>query len=116
MTWHISTSEEGRYYGKFATKEDAIAEGIAEGLEVFWVGEARPPKPISEGIFADWVIDQAIDYLEEDYSLDGCEFKSTDDQRKTLQEELRLVVNRWLDQYNLHPKWFLVDNPERIEA
>ena len=115
MTWHVATEEDGPYYGEFATREDAIAEGIAADYEVFWVGESRLPKALAEGVFADEVVEKALENLEEDWMPDVFDWEAKPEQLKTLQEELRLVVDRWIEQYRLQPTWFLIGNPERIE-
>jgi hypothetical protein len=114
VSWHISTSEEDGFYGNFPTKDEAIAEGTAAGYEVFYVGKGRPPKALSEGIFAEEIVEHALDNLEEDWSLDFATFEPTEQQLKTLTEELQIVVDRWFDQYKLHPEWFLVDDVERV--
>ncbi|MBD1871908.1 hypothetical protein H6F75_00290 [Nodosilinea sp. FACHB-131] len=113
-TWAISQFEHDEYYGEFATKEDAIAEGNAAGYEGFWVGQRREPSPLSDGVFAADLIESALETLEDEWGLECASFEPTAAQLKTLEEEVRIVVDRWFDQYNLHPKWFIVDNPEAI--
>lgn len=114
--WHIAPSGEGNYYGDFPTKEAAIAEGNASGYGVFWVGQERPPCDLSEGIFADEIVENAVDNLEEDWSLEFASFEPTEDQLKTLEKELKLAVDRWIQDCGLQPKWFIVDSPERVEV
>jgi hypothetical protein len=115
MTWHISTSEEGHYYGEYPTREDAIKGGIAEGYATFWVGESRPPLPLSEGVYADAVIESALDSLEEDWLLDQFDWEASPEQVEALQVGLRKVVDGWVKEQGLEPTWFVVDKPERIE-
>jgi hypothetical protein len=116
MTWHISTTEEGHYYGEYATREDAILEGIAAGYRAFWVGESRPPCPLSQGVYADAVIDAALENLEEDWLIDQFEWEADPEQEEALQVELRKVVDRWIKAQGLEPTWFVVDKVELVES
>lgn len=116
MTWHISTIENDEFFGEYSTREDAIKGGIAEGCTTFWVGESRPPLPLSEGVYGDAVIESALESLEDEWLIDGHEWKAKPEQLKTLQEELRLVMDRWMDQYKLHPTWFVMDKVELIDS
>jgi hypothetical protein len=118
MAWYISTSEEGHYYGDCPDREDAIATGILEGYDSFWLGESRPPKPLSEGIYADSIVENAMENLEEDWclGLDFANFEPTEEQLEALQSELRNTVDRWIEQHRLQPQWSIIDSPERIDV
>lgn len=114
--WYISPSEEGNYYGDSPTKAAAIAEGNASGYKVFWVGQSRPPCDLSEGIYADSIVESAIENLEEDWCLEFATFEPTEDQLKALQIALRTALDQWVTEQGLTPEWFIIDNPERVEA
>jgi hypothetical protein len=114
--WHIATSEEGHYYGDYPTREEAIAEGIAEGHEVFYVGQSRPPCDLSEGIYADAIVESAVDNLEEDWCLEFATFEPSKDQLNILQLALREAVDSWIKSQRLEPTWFIVARPERVEV
>jgi hypothetical protein len=117
MTWVISVSEEEGYYGDYPTREEAIAAGFQEfGEPPFYVGKSRPPAPLSSGIDAEQIIDYAIECpLEEDWCLEFAHFEPTDEQVAELTQQLRVVVDAWVKRHGLEPKWFVVDNIERIE-
>jgi hypothetical protein len=116
MTWHISTTEDGHYYGEYATREDAILEGIAADYEKFWVGESRPPLPLSEGVYADAVIESALESLDDEWLLDDFDWTATTPQVEILQSRLRKVVDDWVKEQGLEPTWFVVDKVELIES
>ena len=114
--WTISDSEEGNYYGDYPSKDDAIATGLAElNGDPFWVGKARPPKALSHGIFADEILDQAQENLEDEWQVEWNDFEPTEEQVADLQQRLRAVVDQWFVDHDLSPKWFLVDDVEGIE-
>lgn len=112
--WHIAT-DEGNYYGEFDSKEDAIKGGKAEGYDIFYVGKERAPDPLSSGVFADWLSEQTLENLEEDWGLDFVHFGPTKEQVEDLQQRLRTVVDQWITEQKLEPTWFLIDDVERIE-
>jgi hypothetical protein len=112
--WMISPFEECGYYGDFPSKDAAIAGGIAEGLGTFFVGKARPPRPLSDGIYADSIVENAIENLEEDWCLEFATFEPTADHYAILQAELRAVIGRWVEAQGLTPRWQLVDGIEKI--
>jgi len=111
-----SYSGDGEYFtGDYATKEEAIAEA-SEIHSRFFVGKNRPPKPLSTGIFVDSIIEDAMNTLEDEWCAEWATFAPTDEQKKTLQEEIEIVMDRWFDQYKLHPKWFVVDDVEQFPS
>ena len=118
MGWHISESEEGNYYGDFATREEAVAEGIAEGGGGFYVGQARAPKPLSRGVFAESIIESAIETLEDDWGFEfvNFEFEPTPDQIADLQTRMRSLVDQWVKSNGLTPDWFVIDKAEYVEV
>ena len=115
MTWHIATGKKSPYYGEFDTREDAIAGGIAEGYTSFWVGQSRPPLPLSEGVYADAVIESALESLEDEWLLDDFEWEPSHEQVEALQVELRKVVDQWVKEQGLEPTWVVSDQGELIE-
>ena len=116
MGWHISESEEGNYYGDFATREEAVAEGIAEGGGGFYVGQARAPKPLSNGVFAESIIESALETLEDDWGFEFVSFEPTPDQIADLQTRMRSLVDQWVKSNGLTPDWFVIDNAEYVEV
>lgn len=80
-----------------------------------YVGQGRPPKPLSQGVFADGMIESAIDCLEEEWCLDFAHFEPSKEQVDDLQQRLRAAVDQWIKDQNLEPSWFLVDDVERID-
>lgn len=116
MGWLIASSPEGPYSGYYGTKELAIQAGLAQFSHPFWVGESRPPSPLSAGIYADAVIEAAMVELEEDWGLDFCEFNVTEAQVLDLQAQLRAVVDAWVANHGLTPQWQIIDNPIHIKA
>ena len=83
------------------------------------MGKCRPPRPISQGIFGDALVETAIDTLEDDYFLDGVavtdDWKPTPEQYKDLEKRLAPVIDAWVSDHGLTPTWFVVDNIQRIE-
>jgi len=113
--WTIST-DSAHYQGNFPTREHAISEGISQGHSVFWVGKAEPPKPLSEGFHARDIIDEARDWLEEDWHLEESEgWEPTQSDYDDLQQRLGASIDAWIKERGLTPYWFVVRNPERIE-
>lgn len=106
----------GPFYGGFDTREEAILEArdIYEGS--FYVGQLRPPiRP--EGII------NAADILEslandDDYQGEWAEGwpDASEAQVQELDDEFTRVLAAWLDRHGLRPKWFVVPDPELIEA
>ena len=116
MTWHIATGKESPYYGEFATREDAIAGGIAEGYTSFWVGQSRPPLPLSEGVYADVVIESALESLEDEWLIEAFKWEPTHEQVEALQVELRKIVDQWVKDQGLEPTWVVSDQGELIDS
>jgi hypothetical protein len=113
--WTIST-DGAHYHGKFPTREHAISEGISQGHSVFWVGMAEPPKPLSEGFNARDIIEDAQDWLEEDWHLEeSAGWEPTQADYDDLQQRLKQAIDTWIQERGLTPYWFVVRNPERIE-
>ena len=114
--WTISSSEESQYYGDYPSKDEAIASGLIEfNGDPFWVCKARPPKDLSQGIFADSILEQAQENLEDEWCVDWNNFEPSEEQVADLQQRLETVVDQWFVDQGLSPKWFLVDDIERIE-
>lgn len=114
--WTISTSEEGQYYGDYPTRDEAIASGRIElDGDPFWVGEARSPQKLSDGVFAESILDQAQENLEDEWMVDWNDFEPSEAQVVDLQQRLRAVVDQWVANHGLSPRWFIVDDTEKIE-
>jgi hypothetical protein len=116
MTWHISNSEEGYYYGDYSSREDAIASGHEEfSGDDFWIGEACPPKPLSHGVFASEIIERATECLGQDDET-WEEFNPAKEQLTELQSRIRGVIDEWVEASGLAPTWFLIQNADGIEG
>lgn len=113
--WSIST-DSAHYHGDFPSREAAIAEGVSQGHSVFWVGKTEPPKPLSEGFYARDIIEEAKDWLEEDWHLEEASgWEPTQSDYDDLQQRLKNAFDDWIKERGLTPDWFVVRNPERIE-
>jgi len=114
--WCISADEGSGYYGDYPTKDAAIAAGRIEfDGDPFWVGKARPPKPLSNGVYADWVLESAQEDLDDEWFVEWNSFEPSEEQVADLQQRLRAVVDEWFANHGLQPGWFLVDDIERVE-
>lgn len=113
--WAVSSDGERFGHEDFASREEAIREGvIAYGGQSFYVGRIeRPTQP------EEWF--EAEDWLElvsgqDEYAGDHAEDwdNSTPEQRAELTEEIRKVMAAWLDRHRLRPTFWNVANPELI--
>jgi hypothetical protein len=105
------------FRGEFIRIVNAIGEAlqyVADG-DYFWIGEIR--KPIQPEQFF-----TALEWLEtvscqDDYSGDFAEDwdDSTKTQRTDLENRVRSVMSQWLDENNLRPSHFCVDNETRYK-
>jgi len=102
------------FTGAFKTCEEAKAEGHAIALECgrdsFWVGESASPPPPEHS----WYADEWLEYLSE-WTEDEDWDKSTKEQREELESEVRALMSKWLDKYDLRPKFFVVENVVQIK-
>lgn len=106
--------------GFFDTRDEAIKSGVDE-LEgaSFWIGETRPPMSpelafsfsnIFDAVLYedDYCIDAAEDYIS---NLDGVGAKLKDE----LEAKVQPIIKEWLEKHSLMPKFFIVENEEKIE-
>jgi hypothetical protein len=108
----------GEFYGDYPTKEELIDDLLESGEKgVIYVGKLRPPRPLSEGIYADMVLENAQDLLEEDWLLECSYFSPDPNLISELQVELRKVVDQWFEKNsdNLEPKWGVVYDVEEVD-
>lgn len=108
--------DEERYFGGFATPEQAAAEAFDEYPDrtAVWVGENYQPHP--EGyIDADLVIEHIT--CQDEYCIDAADGwpDATKEQYEELTAALRKVVGDWLDKHKLRERFFLVTNVKRFE-
>lgn len=116
--WAIARST--HFCGEYGSRKAAIKAGLVEfGGDPFFIGELQQPAPISRGIDARYLVEQCIETLEEDYCLD---IPATDEwpdatpeQYKDLQDRLGAVLDAWVQDHQLSPRWFVVVNVERID-
>lgn len=106
--WSVSSNGED-FWGEFDSRNEAVAEGIANDLEIFWVGRNRAPTPLSDGVDAEELISKAIENLEDDWCFDFVEFEPAESLLKELEQDIRSVVNHWVERHKLHPKWCIIE-------
>jgi hypothetical protein len=111
--WSVSTDEE-IYHGKFASKEEAIAEGRSLNEGPFWVGKCEEPTQPEEW----W---DAVDWIEhvrcqDEYSSDWADgaVPASKAQIEELEAEVRPILAAWLDRHGLRPTHFNID-PSSVE-
>ncbi len=111
MSFSYSFDEE-RFDGDYATREEALAEAVAEGSDrpCIWVGENVPPtQPEYRWHAEDW-----LEYVscQDDYSGEWAEGwdDSTKEQRAELEDQVRQVMADWLDKHKLRPRHYTVTN------
>lgn len=114
--WSISTDHE-RYYGEYATKNEAIAEArTGEGRH--WVGQCVPPiqpEELFTGNEVEWWINHVV--LEHnDYCGEWAEGALDTDrkERDELAAEIRPIIAAWLDRNKLRPTHWNID-PNTVE-
>jgi hypothetical protein len=112
--WAFAEFEEGPYYSLFQDKPSAIAQGLRDYPNGCYVGRVVDPRPLSQGLYADDLIEELQENLEEDWLVEGASFYPTTEQVKELEVMLRATLNAWFKIHNLEPKWFVVDQIEAI--
>ena len=118
--WAIAPSDDKVFYGEYDNREAAIKAGVIEfSGKPFCVGELRQPAPLSKGVDAHYMVEQAVEATEEDYCLgipvtDGWP-NATPEQYKDLQTRIGAVLDAWVKDHGLTPQWFVVGNIQRIE-
>lgn len=116
--WTISLNEEFGFCGDYPSRGEAIKAGIAEtNGDPFYIGKARPPAPLSQGIDSEGIITEIIEGpLEEDWFIEIAEdWQPTPEQYKDLDSRLKAVADQWIKDHNLEPDWFLCNDIERID-
>lgn len=100
--WYHTQDPEGIWYGKCATREAAIAEGLNEyGGEGFYVTWANnPPIQLSDWIQAYCLLERADDSLSDSDRVcrefdDAAVFEVTPEQDRDLQERIRKACDEW---------------------
>ena len=119
---YLYTMYEGAEYwnggdDRTTTIEEATAEAIKLGQDHFWICEARPLN-LDNLDFDDTVIDTILDHWHEHpfgYE-DGLEASAV--ARTQLNAKMRDVVEAWLAQFALVPKWLycVPTKEERIQV
>lgn len=105
-----SASAEGSFHGEFNTITDALREGFGECPErqTIYVGQNRKPDPL-DAINGEDLINRIYDY--EDFGIeeaaDWPNYSPT--QEADLTEMLRGAFKRWMDRYDLHPQFWIVE-------
>ena len=111
----ISQNEERFTSTLFDSREEAIENGKEEfDGEGFFVGEAvKPAQPETLFDSSDWLETVSCN---DEYDVEWAEEwdTSTKEQRKELEAEVQAVMSKWLDKYDLRPKFFNVVNTKWI--
>lgn len=114
--WCYSFNGEN-YSGSFETKEDAIAEAIAENEtnETIWVGQAIAP---TISVSPDHLIDEVYEDVRDQCGeyADGFLEHIDDKARKALEERVNAVFNTWLKEFEYEPTFYTVTNTEEIKT
>ena len=111
-----STNEEV-FSGEYATLQEALDEAaVGYAYTTFWVGVMANPTPPEEfWIAEDWLEHVSI---QDEYNTgwsDGWD-TSTKEQREELEAEIRPILAKWLDKYDLRPCFFTVTNVVKYEV
>lgn len=101
-----------RYYGRYATVQEALNEANSDRC---WIGIATPP-PSPETMWhaEDWLEHVSV---QDSYCGEWAEDwdESTKSQRDELEDEVRRVMAAWLDRHGLRPKfWTVTDSVEYV--
>lgn len=118
QVWVISQTEDGCYYCESESREEAIEHGLAEfNGDPFYIGVVEELKPLSSGVYADGIVEQALENLYDwDWNPDYVDFEFPGKgQLKDLQVNLREVFDLWIQKYNLKPSGFAVGKVEYID-
>lgn len=120
MAWSVSPYEEGPFRGDFPSKAEAIESGKSDfSGDCFYIGENHSPEPLSEGVFASELIDNAINNLAT-WQVDVARLLVSEEQEEDLQVRLRSVIAKWVADWGIEPDWYIVKNivsvPESDES
>jgi hypothetical protein len=124
-TYCYATDDEGPYVGEYATREEALADGVAEALDeekatVYTArngGVARASQYLSAH-----AVDNLLDALIDQAGDDGAETADTGwlenvtrDQEAALHARLAELVDSWCDEHGHTPKfWHVEDVQEHV--
>lgn len=112
--WAISGDSENYGSTTFATRDEAVAEGMAIYPDGFYLGRiVAPTQPEDRWSADDWLEHVSV---QDDYSGEHAEDWdiSTEEQREELETEVRKVMAAWLDRHGLRPDFWNVDEVEEI--
>lgn len=112
--WSVSSDGE-HFYDRYYSREDAIEQGRKSNPEGFWLGLATDPSQLSEGVWADDVVDLAQEFLDGWDIEEAADFKPSKEVMDDLQQRLRAAVDEWVAVHGLTPKWFVVNDAEWID-
>jgi len=118
MNKYAISQDEERYSSfLFDSKEEAIEQGKEEfDGEGFFVGEAvAPPQPETLFDVDDWL--ETVN-CHEDYDVEWAEGwdTSTKEQRKELEDAVKITMAAWLDSHDLRPSFYNVINAVYIPS
>lgn len=108
--------DEERYYGKFDTIEEALAEAESNDYGTVWIGiVSPPPAPESRWCAEDWLEDVSC---QDEYCGEWAEAwdRSTEKQRQELEDEVRQVMAAWLDRHKLRPTFWNINGATKYVA
>lgn len=118
--WTIGPDIEGPFNETFATREEAIVEGVAcYGDQPFWVGEAvAVALPLPD--LAEEMIDRADEEANGEFSFEALLIEATPAQEADLDRRLADAFAAWCEDHKFAVNGYLVDkwgvkNPERVD-
>ena len=107
--------DEGRYFGTFATPEEAATEAFAgNSMARCWVGEKY--QPCAEGYLdADLLIEHIA--CQDEYCVDSADGwpDATKEQLQDLTDGVRKLFGDWLDRHKLRENFWLVRDANLVE-
>jgi hypothetical protein len=114
--WAISGDSENYYCGE-PTKEAAIEEGRCLYPDSsFWVGRCvKPTQPEDFWRAEDWLEHVAC---QDEYSTDwaeGWDDGITKGQMQELESAVRKIMGEWLDRHKLRPRFYGIEDAEKIQ-
>lgn len=110
--WGFAHSRDEEHWSMADSREDALAEGMAEakdiGYDRVYIAPAKIPDipRIPSGALVDILQDKSFEYMPEDaHFLE----KVTIEQEDELEDLVHGVVCAWIQKHNLYPKWYSID-------
>lgn len=114
MPFFSYSSNETNYRGAYQTREGAIQEAQREGLAVFWTGQNRSPD-VCAGIDVDRFLESVTDtedfYIEQAENWPEC----SREKKQELEQMLCAAFKQWINENNLGPKFWLVEDVQKHE-